>query len=105
MLVGSDCLRSAESNRSETTDPNCMVAVNGTCSSCALGYYLSFDSRCKLMNPICKSVDSYGSCTDCYQGYITSNNTCVIFVQPNIPYCKTFSDQACTSCINGYYLK
>ena len=55
-----------------------MAVVNGTCTSCAMGYYLSFDIICKLMNPICKSADSYGSCTDCYQGYIVSNNTCVI---------------------------
>lgn len=55
-----------------------MAAVNGTCTSCASGYYLSNEISCILMNPICKSADSYGSCTDCYQGYIVSNNTCVI---------------------------
>ena len=82
-----------------------MTAINGSCTSCAIGYYLNFEISCKLMNPICKSADLYGSCTSCYQGYIVSNNTCVILNLPNIPYCQAFSDQTCTSCITGYYLK
>ena len=77
---------------SSSNDPNCMTAINGTCNSCALGYYLNYEFSCKLMNPICKSTDSYGNCKDCYQGYIVSNNTCIILNTPNIPYCRTFSE-------------
>ncbi len=69
-----------------------MTAINGACSSCALGYYLDYELRCKLMNPICKSADSYGNCKDCYQGYVVLNNTCAILKIPDIPYCKTFTE-------------
>lgn len=87
------------------SDPFCVKLQGAQCLSCSSGYYLSISNNtCTQLNPLCKSSDNNGYCTECYPGYIVSSNTCIVAASIDIPYCFTYSGVNCTSCINGYYL-
>jgi len=60
------------------TDAYCIETQNGACVSCAGGYNLSPNGTCLLADPLCKTVDSIGSCTSCCQRYSLSSHTCTI---------------------------
>lgn len=78
-----------------------MTFVNGSCSQCYGGYYLSQSSGCIVSNSLCLTIDSNNNCLSCYNGYTIKNGACVI----TNASCSTYNiDSSCSSCLSGYYL-
>jgi len=64
----------------DARDPNCAsFNSDNTCKQCSKGFIYNDSSKsCKQTNLLCKTVDSVGSCTSCYSGYIIDGTTCIL---------------------------
>ena len=88
-------------------DPNCNTFDGNICTKCSKGFYLGQDSKCKRVNPSCKTYNpSNGFCTSCYAGYEVSNGLCVVGKsQPVTANCNEIDPitNLCVKCSFGYY--
>jgi hypothetical protein len=77
-----------------------------TCSSCALGYFLSSSSDSCLACPAnCLICTSATACTACQQGYTQSNGLCSAFNCSSLdPFCIACAATQCLTCKQGKYL-
>ncbi len=90
------------------SDPNCQKfdQTLKICTQCASKFYLDSTSKCRQINPICKTANqNTGACTSCFQGYILSRDTCIIGGASNSDVnCQNFTNNICQQCYSGYFL-
>ena len=82
---------------------NCSVCdyISGKCNKCALGYFLTSDSKCSPCSSNCDSCESATKCKTCSKEYeITSNNICKIPCPTNCKVCK--DKITCKECDSNY---
>jgi len=85
-------------------DPYCLQRRESACVQCSSGYF-PLAGVCQIVNPLCRTSNSLGSCTSCYSGYVIQDGNCVIVQQVNIPYCQAIVNGYCQRCIHGYYVQ
>ena len=94
-LVQGNCAigTTPDSPSSVTQDIYCITLVNGLCTRCSNGFFLSKGTgKCTQLNPLCKTSDSdNGACLSCYQGYALSSGNCVVPAQVFIANCAVTS--------------
>lgn len=81
-----------------TSDPNCRTFQGLTCTSCYTGTFLSSDGRCRQVSPLCKTYDSNGACTTCYNGYEVNQGNCIVAVIKD-KNCRQFDNNRSNYCI------
>ncbi len=74
--------------------------------NCSKGYYFDSNKVCKQLDPNCKSYDQTKYvCSDCYFGYILTNNSCIrdtiITIQEG--NCAQWLAGVCVKCANRAY--
>ncbi len=80
--------------------------VTKLCVQCLSKFYLDSSSKCRQMNPLCKTANqNNGACITCYQGYVLSGDVCIIGGATNSDVnCQNFTNGACQQCYSGYFL-
>ena len=120
---------STGSTNSGPTIENCRNFTSGICYGCYDWFYLD-QNICQTVNPLCRTYNLQGDCTQCYDGFTLVSGKC--FTNPSYqgssspsstvglmtssgssqgsssnaqtdPYCKIPSGAACSECYKGYF--
>ncbi len=76
-----------------------------SCKFCITGYYLKTDNSCERMIINCEVTDSQsGRCTQCINGYIIYEETCIKEISGCQMYNRTTGYSTCTQCVANYNL-
>jgi hypothetical protein len=108
-LTNGACLVSA-SNTARPSDLGCALWdwKHNICKSCSSNWVFNSDKICNPVNTLCKTFDSVGACTSCYQGYDLGNGVCTFSAsnnaKPTDVGCNNWdwNNQVCLACSKNW---